>query len=155
MLQEGEKSMRRLPKFVKLICATAMMLGVYSGVAYGGDGTPPKITTHPESQRNVVGANVEFNVTATGENLKYQWQYKPNIKGGSWTNSTDSGATTNKLKLVANDQNKYLYRCLISDDTYSGDKAIMSNAATLYVLDGQIFEVKYMADIPSDRKSVV
>lgn len=141
--------MRRLPKFVKLICATAMMLGVYSGVAYGGDGTPPKITTHPESQRNVVGANVEFNVTATGENLKYQWQYKPNIKGGSWTNSTDSGATTNKLKLVANDQNKYLYRCLISDDTYSGDKAIMSNAATLYVLDGQIFEVKYMADIPS------
>ena len=141
--------MRRLPKFVKLIFATVMTLGMYTGITYGGDGTPPKITVQPESQRNVYGANVEFSITATGENLKYQWQYKPRIKGGTWTNSTDSGATTNKLKLVANDQNEYLYRCLVSDDTYSGDKAIMSNAASLYVLDDQIFEIKYVSETPT------
>ena len=141
--------MRRLPKFVKLIFATVMTLGMYTGVAYGGDGTPPEITVQPESQRNVYGANVEFSITATGENLKYQWQYKPRIKGGTWTNSTDSGATTNTLKLVANDQNEYLYRCLVSDDTYSGDKAIMSNAASLYVLDDQIFEIKYVSETPT------
>lgn len=141
--------MRRLPKFVKLIFATVMTLGMYTGITYGGDGAPPKITVQPESQRNVYGANVEFSITATGENLKYQWQYKPRIKGGTWTNSTDSGATTNKLKLVANDQNEYLYRCLVSDDTYSGDKAIMSNAASLYVLDDQIFEIKYVSETPT------
>lgn len=141
--------MRRLPKFVKLIFATVMTLGMYTGITYGGDGTPPKITVQPESQRNVYGANVEFSITATGENLKYQWQYKPRIKGGTWTNSTDSGATTNKLKLVANDQNEYLYRCLVSDDTYSGDKAIMSNAASLYVIDDQIFEIKYVSETPT------
>ena len=126
-----------------------MTLGMYTGITYGGDGTPPKITVQPESQRNVYGANVEFSITATGENLKYQWQYKPRIKGGTWTNSTDSGATTNKLKLVANDKNEYLYRCLVSDDTYSGDKAIMSNAASLYVLDDQIFEIKYVSETPT------
>ncbi len=141
--------MRRLPKFVKLIFATVMTLGMYTGVAYGGDGTPPEITVQPESQSNVYGANVEFSITATGENLKYQWQYKPRIKGGTWTNSTNSGATTNTLKLVANDQNEYLYRCLVSDDTYSGDKAIMSNAASLYVLDDQIFEIKYISETPT------
>lgn len=141
--------MRRLPKIVKLIFATVMTLGMYTGITYGGDGAPPKITVQPESQRNVYGANVEFSITATGENLKYQWQYKPRIKGGTWTNSTDSGATTNKLKLVANDQNEYLYRCLVSDDTYSGDKAIMSNAASLYVLDDQIFEIKYVSETPT------
>ena len=141
--------MRRLPKIVKLIFATVMTLGMYTGITYGGDGAPPKITVQPESQRNVYGANVEFSITATGENLKYQWQYKPRIKGGTWTNSTDSGATTNKLKLVANDQNEYLYRCLVSDDTYSGDKAIMSNAASLYVIDDQIFEIKYISETPT------
>lgn len=141
--------MRRLPKFVKLIFATVMTLGMYTGVAYGGDGTPPEITVQPESQSNVYGANVEFSITATGENLKYQWQYKPRIKGGTWTNSTNSGATTNTLKLVANDQNEYLYRCLVSDDTYSGDKAIMSNAASLYVLDDRIFEIKYVSETPT------
>mgnify|MGYP004452822769 CR=1 FL=1 len=141
--------MRRLPKFVKLIFATVMTLGMYTGITYGGDGAPPKITVQPESQRNVYGANVEFSITATGENLKYQWQYKPRIKGGTWTNSTDSGATTNKLKLVANDQNEYLYRCLVSNDTYSGDKAIMSNAASLYVIDDQIFEIKYISETPT------
>ena len=141
--------MRRLPKIVKLIFATVMTLGMYTGITYGGDGAPPKITVQPESQRNVYGANVEFSITATGENLKYQWQYKPRIKGGTWTNSTDSGATTNKLKLVANDQNEYLYRCLVSDDTYSGDKAIMSNAASLYVIDDQIFEIKYVNETPT------
>ena len=122
---------------------------MYTGITYGGDGAPPKITVQPESQRNVYGANVEFGITATGENLKYQWQYKPRIKGGTWTNSTDSGATTNKLKLVANDQNEYLYRCLVSNDTYSGDKAIMSNAASLYVIDDQIFEIKYISETPT------
>ena len=141
--------MRRLPKIVKLIFATVMTLGMYTGITYGGDGAPPKITVQPESQRNVYGANVEFGITATGENLKYQWQYKPRIKGGTWTNSTDSGATTNKLKLVANDQNEYLYRCLVSNDTYSGDKAIMSNAASLYVIDDQIFEIKYISETPT------
>ena len=141
--------MRRLPKFVKLIFATVMTLGMYTGITYGGRDGPPRIMEHPESQRNVYGANVEFSITATGRNLKYQWQYKPRIKGGTWTNSTDSGATTNKLKLVANDQNEYLYRCLVSDDTYSGDKAIMSNAASLYVLDDQIFEIKYVNETPT------
>lgn len=141
--------MRRLPKFVKLIFATVMTLGMYTGITYGGRDGPPRITEHPESQRNVYGANVEFSITATGRNLKYQWQYKPRIKGGTWTNSTDSGATTNKLKLVANDQNEYLYRCLVSDDTYSGDKAIMSNAASLYVIDDQIFEIKYISETPT------
>ncbi len=141
--------MRRLPKFVKLIFATVMTLGMYTGITYGGRDGPPRIMEHPESQRNVYGANVEFSITATGRNLKYQWQYKPRIKGGTWTNSTDSGATTNKLKLVANDQNEYLYRCLVSNDTYSGDKAIMSNAASLYVIDDQIFEIKYVSETPT------
>ena len=141
--------MRRLPKFVKLIFATVMTLGMYTGITYGGRDGPPRIMEHPESQRNVYGANVEFSITATGRNLKYQWQYKPRIKGGTWTNSTDSGATTNKLKLVANDQNEYLYRCLVSNDTYSGDKAIMSNAASLYVIDDQIFEIKYISETPT------
>ncbi|MBO4212009.1 MAG: hypothetical protein J5878_05075, partial [Oscillospiraceae bacterium] len=68
-----------------------------------------------------------FSVTATGTNLKYQWQYK---KSGSSTWTNWSGKTDATLSFKGTSTNNaYQYRCVVSNDSGS----VTSSAATLTV----------------------
>ena len=89
------------------------------------------ITEHPVSVKANANKIAEFTVTATGENLKYQWQYSRD-NGKTWIDSTNASSNTNTFKWVAAaNRNNYLCRCIVTDDT--GAKAI-SNSAVLTVI---------------------
>ncbi len=81
------------------------------------------ITEQPQSQTACTGGDVTFTVTATGDNLTYQWQ-----KDGS----DISGATSTSLALnnVTSADNGS-YTCVITSDCGS----VTSDAATLTVVD--------------------
>ncbi|MBA4146499.1 MAG: immunoglobulin domain-containing protein [Verrucomicrobia bacterium] len=63
---------------------------------------PPSITSQPQSQTNTIGANVTFNVSATGTApLSYQWRFNTtNLVG-----ATHSAYTRNNIQL--NDAGNY------------------------------------------------
>ena len=91
---------------------------------------PVTIITHPASVTGALGETAVFTVTAEGEGLKYQWQYKG---GKSWNNCTSAttGYNTDTLQVnITTARNGYYYRCIVTD--VAGNKAT-SNTATLKV----------------------
>ena len=89
--------------------------------------TTPTIDTPPASQTVTEGETANFSVTATGENLSYQWQQ--NMNGSDWTDitgETNATYTTGKTTTYMNDTQ---YRCVVSNRAGS----VESNAATLTV----------------------
>jgi len=91
--------------------------------------TAPKITAQPADATVAEGGTAVFSVTATGNNLSYQWQYRS--PSGNWTNSAAQSATTASLSIGAiSARNGYKYRCIITDATGA---AVVSDAATLTV----------------------
>ena len=90
-----------------------------------------KITAQPKNSGSVAAStNVVYSVKATGDGLKYQWQFRENEKA-AWTNSPSAGATTDTLTVVATEpKNGYEYQCVITDKY--GKKAV-SNKATMTV----------------------
>ncbi|MCR5305380.1 MAG: leucine-rich repeat protein [Oscillospiraceae bacterium] len=86
------------------------------------------ITAQPKNVSAAVGATAQFTVTATGNDLKYQWQYD---NGSGWKNSSQNGAKTATLSvpvIAARDGQKY--RCLVTAGTAD---AVPTNAAVLKV----------------------
>ena len=74
---------------------------------------PPSITAQPKSTEVRRGGTATFSVSAVGENLRYQWQYK---KAGqsAWTNW--SGKTTASVSCTVGDANNGCrYRCVVSN----------------------------------------
>ena len=72
---------------------------------------PPKITLHPKDQSVATGADVTFEVKATGDDLHFQW-----LKDQSDLDDSDRccGTHTNKLRLVEVEKaDKGHYRCLV------------------------------------------
>ena len=91
--------------------------------------TAPKITAQPADATVAEGGTAVFSVTATGNSLSYQWQYRS--PSGNWTNSAAQSATTASLSIGAiSARNGYKYRCIITDATGA---AVVSDAATLTV----------------------
>jgi hypothetical protein len=87
--------------------------------------TPPYITSHPKSQTVISGRSVTFYVSATGDNLEYQWQ---TAQSGAWVNI--SGKTSNSITVNAiTADNGRQYRCQVSNAAGT----VYSNAATLTV----------------------
>ncbi|MBQ1372144.1 MAG: hypothetical protein IIY70_04360, partial [Oscillospiraceae bacterium] len=87
----------------------------------------PVISEQPQSVNVVFGKTASFSVTATGENLRYQWQYK---KPGSanWVNW--SGKTSASISFKGIEKNNgNQYRCVVTND----EGSVTSNAATLTV----------------------
>jgi len=90
----------------------------------------------PTSNTICSGGNVNFNITASGTGLNYQWYYNsgtgwnPVADGGA--SPTYSGAGTNSLSItgIPIGMNGYQYQCVISDGTCS----LTSNAAILTVI---------------------
>ena len=74
---------------------------------------PPKITEHPNEQSVAIGANVTFQVKATGDDLHFQWQ-----KNQSDLDDGDRccGTRTSRLRIVEVEKDdKGRYRCLVKN----------------------------------------
>ena len=83
---------------------------------------PPKVTSQPVSQRDVLsGKAVAFSVQATGtQPLNYQWQQKQFGRKGEkdgWQNFTKEGSTFQLVDVKAS--NAGYYRCVVSNCTGS------------------------------------
>ncbi len=88
------------------------------------------ITSQPASQNVTKGANAVFKVTATGNKLSYQWQFRTSASG-TWKNSGMTGATTDSITVQGTAaRNGYQYRCVVTDG--NGNK-VTSNGAILTV----------------------
>ena len=91
----------------------------------------PTIQAQPESVKASVGTAAVFTVTASGEELSYQWQYTSN--GVSWANVTNaacSGMQTEALTVPAiTARNGFQYRCVVTNEAGSA----VSEGATLTV----------------------
>jgi len=89
-----------------------------------------KITAQPAAVNAVAGKTAKFSVKASGEGLKYQWQYRTSAKG-SWKNASGTGNKTATISVPATvSRNGYQYRCQITDKY---GNVITSKAATLNV----------------------
>lgn len=94
------------------------------------------ITAQPVNESLCEGANANFSVTATGTtNITYQWQEN---QGLGFADVSDggiySGSSTSSLILtgIANSQNGFTYRCIISGD-FASD--LISSEAVLNLLE--------------------
>ncbi len=67
---------------------------------------------------------------ASGEGLRYQWQYS-NDDGANWKNSSQSGCKTATVSVpITEARNGQQYRCVVTDG--SGNR-VTSEAGTLIV----------------------
>lgn len=92
----------------------------------------PEFTQQPKTTTVKQGAKTTFAITAEGEGLTYQWQYKTN-PNGAWYNSSSytTGYNTPSLTVVAEaKRNGFIYRCCVID--LDGNK-YYSKTATLNV----------------------
>ena len=88
--------------------------------------TATTITTQPQSVSVTEGQSAAFSVTATGDNLRYQWQL---YSGNSWsdiTGATDASYTIDRTTTAMSGNQ---YRCIVTGD--GGETT--SSAATLTV----------------------
>ncbi len=89
------------------------------------------ITSQPRSATIYTGDKATFKVSAAGEGLTYQWQYK-NSKMSDFANTNLAGCNTDTLSFTAAmDYDGIQFRCLITDA--NGD-TVASNAAKLTVV---------------------
>ena len=96
--------------------------------------TPLTITGQPTDASGKAGDKVSFNITATGEGIRYLWQYSED-NGSTYKNlnSVWEGYNTASLKVpVTSARNGFKYRCIVTDVT---GISINSNPATLTVTE--------------------
>ena len=90
--------------------------------------TATTITTQPQSVSVTEGQSATFSVTATGDNLRYQWQIN---SGNGWsdiTGATDASYTIDRTTTAMSGNQ---YRCIVTGD--GGE--VTSDAAMLTVND--------------------
>lgn len=98
------------------------------------DPDPLEIISQSSDISGNVGNVVELSVTATGDNVQYQWQ---NNISGSWSNI--SGQTSSTISLtLASSMNGKKYRCIVSDN--SGE-SIESEPITITVTSAFSYSV--------------
>jgi sugar lactone lactonase YvrE len=73
----------------------------------------PAITAQPADVSVVAGTDATFNVTATGESPRYQWQTS-NDSGASWADIPGAMATGYTFTSVAMSDSGHLFRVLVS-----------------------------------------
>ena len=131
---------------------------VTSGVAGMTRGTPIEVTEQPKDQQGLIGSTVEFQVKASGSNLKYQWQCSHD--GQDWINTNLPGYDTDTLQVTVNDDSlKCKYRCVISNDFDEKISDVvgltqievipsisLTNAGNDHVADGQSFTLQAVTD---------
>lgn len=115
----------------KLVPYVAENSDSYDWVKVSMTALGPVIESQPNDTYVKNGTTAWLMVTATGKNLKYQWQYRTSSTG-SWKNASAAGNTTKTLSVPATvSRNGYQYRCRITDG--SGNK-VYTNTVKLFVL---------------------
>ena len=109
------------------VTSNAVTLTVKAAVA------APVITAQPKAVTAAVGSTAKFTVAATGENLKYQWQFK--APGYGWQNNTCTSAAFSVPATAGRDG--YQYRCIIKN----AGGSVTSNAVTLTVKAGSSLKI--------------
>lgn len=100
------------------------------------------ISTQPASTDATPGESVTFTVSATGNDLAYQWQYC-NATGTVWKNSSQPGYNTASLTIPATvSRNGQKYRCIITD--------AFGNQVTTVVVTMNVFEAFSIKAHPMD-----
>lgn len=84
------------------------------------------ITTQPQSVSVTEGQSATFSVTATGDNLRYQWKIN---SGNGWSDITGATDASYTIERTTTAMSGNQYRCIVTGD--SGETT--SSAATLTV----------------------
>lgn len=101
------------------------------------------VIVNPVSVAVCPGATTNFSVTATGNNLTYQWQLSTN-GGSTWNNISNGGkynyATTAAITITnaTSDMNGYKYRCVVSGECPSAtstDATLTINTVPSFVAE--------------------
>ena len=93
-------------------------------------GDPITILSQPQDVSAAVGETVSFSVSAEGDGLTYQWQYRQAGKT-TWSKSGMSGAATDTLVVpVTAKRNGQSYRCVITD---AAGNQLITKSATLHI----------------------
>lgn len=127
--------------------------GTLTGKTEGGTVVhAPTITAQPADMTVTVGQTASFTVTATGENLSYQWQQITD-NGQSWTDIDGATDATYTAEATTTGMSGYQYHCLVSNSAGS----VTSATATLTVKDDPMTPTTYTisADVnPVDAGTV-
>ena len=111
----------------------------------------PTITTQPKDYTGAVNSTARFTVAASGDGLKYQWQYSDD-NGKTWLASSIKSAAYS-AKFTA-EKNGRMVRCIVSDQYGS---SVTSNAAKM-ALNGPIITTQpkdYVGAVNSTAKFTV
>ena len=106
--------------------------------------TATTITTQPQSVSVTEGQSATFSVTATGDNLRYQWQINSGNGWSAITGATDASYTIDRTTTAMSGNQ---YRCIVTGD--GGETT--SDAATLTVRPYEPpYNGRYSYDIVTD-----
>ncbi len=88
------------------------------------------ITAQPEDFIGPIDSMASFTITAAGDGLTYQWQYR-SLKDGKWYNAKVDGYDTPTMRIqVTENRNGMQFRCKVAD---CSGAMVISDPATLYV----------------------
>ena len=101
----------------------------------------PVITTQPVSAKVKDGTTATFTMTATNATT-YQWQYRENASG-EWQDVTDALGTNYDTATFTTLSTSYAwsgyqFRCLVGNDSFTGDHRVKSDIAVLSVAQDEI-----------------
>ena len=128
MPSKKRKGSEKVKKLLTVLLTAVMLVSIFTGLPVNVAAQSsmeqtqeakydnmPSIEHHTSSQYCLSGDKVTFTVTATGSNLKYQWQ-KSTDDGFNWSNCTSAGAKTSKFTFSASKNfDGWRYRCEVSN----------------------------------------
>ena len=106
--------------------------------------TAPVITKQPQNVSVKVDEKATFSVTATGDNLKYQWQINRN-DGNGFVNIGDATSASYVTSAVDMSCNGFKYQCIVSNE--GGN--VTSNSATLTVTEKEVVHTHSLTKVPA------
>ena len=105
-----------------------------------------KINSQPNDYLGEVGNYATFSIGATGDGLKYQWQYLNS--NYDWINSNATGSTTSEMSIkITEARNGQKYRCIVTDKN-----GVKKESNVVQIIVGQKLEI---ISEPSDFTGLV
>ena len=100
-----------------------------------------RIISHPHDYTGDIGTYASFALGATGDGIKYQWQY---FNGSAWKNATADGNTSSIMSIkITEARDGQKYRCVVTDKF---NNELISDEAVLRVTPGPITITKQPAN---------
>lgn len=106
--------------------------------------TAPIITGQPQNVSVQEGQKATFSVTATGDNLSYQWQTNRN-DGNGFVNLSGATSASYMTSTVDMDCNGFKYQCIVSNEGGS----VTTNIATLTVTESTSVHTHSLTLVPA------